>query len=87
MMLSEFIIMILLTFSSGRKNWGLSQPPLSPKKAPLDNILIMVMVMVCYHHLIVVNDGDDGDSTPDQDYADVLSTKPSAIMLSLTAVS
>ena len=75
--------MILLTCSSGRKNWGLSQPPLSPKKAPLENILIMIMMMV----LLVVNDDDDGESTPDQDYADVLSTQPSAIMLSLTAVS
>ena len=28
-----------------------------------------------------------GKSTPDQDYADVLSSQPSAIMLSLTAVS
>ena len=42
-----------------------------------------------YHHcvLLIVNDDDDGESTPDQDYADVLSTQPSAIMLSLTAVS
>ena len=75
-----------MTFSSGRKNWGLSQPPLSPKKAPLENILIMIMMMVMII-IIVVNDDDDGESVPDQDYADVLSTKPSAIMLSLTAVS
>ena len=78
--------MILLTCSSGRKNWGLSQPPLSPKKAPLEYILIMIMMMVMII-IIVVNDDDGGKKAPDQDYADGLSTKPSAIMLSLTADS
>ena len=37
--------------------------------------------------IIVVNDDDGGKKAPDQDYADGLSTQPSAIMLSLTADS
>ena len=46
---------IFHTFSSsGRKNWGLSQPPASPKKAPLTKFILIILIILVILIILII---------------------------------